>query len=304
MTVKAPRAGGAVAPAAAAQTMRAVFDSTRSSLESTAGSWRRMKNTAMTLERDTLRHNMLTEPAQVPRRAHSRRPDAYIAPSPETVNVTTLEHLIGGIRTIMPEQQQRLQRFDSIYTVGNAELLKRPCVAIVGTREVTPDGAVRSRRLARELSAESVVIVSGLARGVDTEALTAAIHAGGKVAAVIGTPVDRVYPAENSRLQETIYREHLLVSQFRPGERVYPSNFPERNKLMAALSDATVIIEAGDTSGSLHQAAECVRLGRWLFITKSVVDDSSLKWPSRFLGNPTVRILTDSSDVMSALRAN
>jgi DNA processing protein len=155
--------------------------------------------------------------------------------------------------------------------------------------------------LARELVSAGVVIVSGLAKGVDTEALTAAMEAGGKVVAVIGTPIDRSYPAENKHVQELIYREHLLISQFAPGEQVYPSNFPERNKLMAALSDATAITEAGDTSGTLHQAAECVRLGRWLFIAKSVVDDVSLQWPTRFLGQPKVSSFSSTGDILTAI---
>src|SRR4029077_2549969 len=102
------------------------------------------------------------------------------------------------------------------------------------------------------------------------------------------------YPAENKRLQEQIYRDHLLISPFASGERVFRANFPERNKLMAALSDATAIIEAGDTSGTLHQAAECVRLGRWLFIAKSVMEDSSLKWPANFKHYPNVRTLSST----------
>ncbi len=143
--------------------------------------------------------------------------------------------------------------------------------------------------------------MSGLARGVDTEALTAAMEAGGHVVAVIGTPVDRAYPAENAALQERIYREHLLVSQFAPDQRVFPSNFPERNKLMAALSDVTAIVEAGDTSGTLHQAAECIRLGRWLFIAKSVLDDTGLQWPNRFRSEPTCRPLAETADILTVL---
>jgi DNA processing protein len=138
---------------------------------------------------------------------------------------------------------------------------------------------------------------------VDTEALTSAIQSRGRVVAVIGTPVDVAYPAENKHLQEQIYRDHLLVSQFAAGERVFRTNFPERNKLMAALSDATAIIEAGDTSGTLHQAAECVRLGRWLFIAKSVVDDSSLQWPKRFLGQPRVASFSSTEEIVDAIGA-
>ena len=142
--------------------------------------------------------------------------------------------------------------------------------------------------------------MSGLAKGIDTEALTATISASGAVAAVIGTPLDRAYPIENAPLQEYIAAEHLLISQFESGTRTFRSSFPVRNRLMAALSDATVIIEASDTSGTLHQAAECIKLGRWLFIARSVIDDQTLQWPSKFSGHPNVRTL-DTTDALSAL---
>ena len=146
-----------------------------------------------------------------------------------------------------------------------------------------------------------VVVVSGLAEGIDTEALTGAIEAGGKVAAVIGTPLDTVYPAKNRVLQEAIYRDHLLVSQFAPKSRVFPSNFPARNRTMAALSDASVVIEASDTSGTLHQAAECQRLGRWLVIAKNVADDPALTWPGKFLGKPMTVILETTPQLLATI---
>jgi DNA processing protein len=232
-----------------------------------------------------------------------RSEDRYTPPAPRFVHVSSLKTLIHGIRTIVPEQQPRLESDGTLWCVGDVSLLQQKCVAVVGTREVSKEGAARSRRLARELAAAGVVIVSGLAKGVDTEALSAAIEAKGRVVAVIGTPVDKAYPAENARLQESIYRDHLLISQFAIGERVYRSNFPDRNKLMAAVSDATVIIEAGDTSGTLHQASECVRLERWLLIAKSVADDPSLQWPSRFLGKPKVETLTSTEDVLHAIQS-
>jgi DNA processing protein len=231
----------------------------------------------------------------------TRRSERYARPTTELVHVSTLDNLIRGTRTITPEQQTRFQSDSRLWCVGDVSLLRRKCVAIVGTRQVSPEGAARARRLARELAMKDVVIVSGLAKGVDTEALTSAIQSGGRVVAVIGTPVDVAYPAENKRLQEQIYREHLLVSQFPAGERVFRNNFPERNKLMAAVSDATAIIEAGDTSGTLHQAAECVRLGRWLFIAKSVVDDVSLQWPKRFLGQPKVTSFSSTEEIAAAI---
>ncbi|MGA9883515.1 MAG: DNA-processing protein DprA [Candidatus Acidiferrales bacterium] len=191
-----------------------------------------------------------------------------------------------------------------LWFAGDPSLVKRPCVAVVGARKVSREGAARARRLARELAQAGIVVVSGLARGVDTEALTAAIEAGGATIAVIGTPIDRAYPAENKRLQEKIYTQHLLISQFAPGKTVHKSNFPERNKLMAAISDATVIVEASDTSGSLHQAAECVRLGRWLFIANSLMDNPSLRWPKDFARYPKGRVLTDTSEIIDLVRPN
>ena len=241
-------------------------------------------------------------------RKHDKDSDEPYVP-PENISTSTLGELIQGVRSIPEDQQERMGFRDGgsgnkVWFAGDPSLVKQPCVSIVGAREVSREGTLRSRRLARELAHAGVVIVSGLAKGVDTDALTAAIEAGGRTIAVIGTPITRAYPAENKRLQERIYREHLLVSQFAEEKRVFPSNFPERNKLMAAISDATVIIEATDKSGSLHQAAECTRLGRWLFIARSLAEDSSLRWPKDFLRYPTTRILNHTSDILDAIRAN
>jgi DNA processing protein len=190
-----------------------------------------------------------------------------------------------------------------VFYAGDLDLVTHECVAIVGTREASQEGIARASRLARELSKAGVVIVSGLAKGIDAAAHTGAIEHGGRTVAVIGTPLEKAYPTENAELQERIWREHLLLTPFRNGQAVYRSNFPIRNRVMAALSDATVIIEASDTSGTLHQAAECQRLGRWLFIAKSVAEDPGLKWPQRFIGKPKVVILKTTSDVLDVISA-
>lgn len=189
----------------------------------------------------------------------------------------------------------------SVFVAGDTSLLKRPCIAIIGARKASPAGEQRARQLARQLVAEGVVIVSGLAEGIDTAALSSAIEHQGQVVAVIGTPLDQAYPAKNKRLQEEIYHDHLLVSQFRSGSRVFPSNFPARNRTMAALSDASIVIEASDSSGSLHQAAECVRLDRWLGIAQSVLDDPNLTWPARFLTYKKLVPLTNTQQMLKAI---
>ncbi len=236
-----------------------------------------------------------------PLRHRSKAEERYISPSEDLIQIKTLSDLIGGIRTIIPEQQHRIEIKDKIWCVGDTSLLKSRCVAIVGTRNVSSEGAARARRLAKELAAAGVVVVSGLAKGVDTEALQSAIDSGGRVIAVIGTPITQAYPAENKRLQERIYRDHLLISQFEPGERVFQSNFPERNKLMAAISDGSAIVEAGETSGTLHQAAECMRLGRWLFICKNVIENPDLTWPARFKDYPNCVTLCSTADILRSL---
>jgi DNA processing protein len=151
------------------------------------------------------------------------------------------------------------------------------------------------------LAQRGITVVSGLARGVDAAAHLGALEENGHTVAVIGTPLDRAYPAENASLQEDIYRKHLLLTPFPIGERVYPSNFPKRNRVMAAVSDATVIVEASDTSGTLHQAAECGLLGRWLFIMKSVADNPDLKWPAKFIGKERVAILSSTMQIINAI---
>jgi DNA processing protein len=178
-----------------------------------------------------------------------------------------------------------------VFVAGDVDLLKGRCIAVIGARKATDIGRKRARQLGRQLADAGVVVVSGLAEGIDTEALTGAMEAGGRVVAVIGTPIDQAY-------QEAIYRDHLLVSQFAKGERVFPSNFPARNRTMAALSDASVVIEASDTSGTLHQATECQRLGRWLVIARSVVDNPELTWPARFLDHPKTVILESTEQLL------
>lgn len=234
--------------------------------------------------------------------------------APQQVEITTLRDLISRTKRSLPSvpAQQGLP-FDErafsdkwdrpLWIAGDRSIISAPAVAIVGTRKVTQEGAARARRLARALANAGITVVSGLAAGVDTEALSAAIQAGGHVIAVIGTPLDKATPKTNSRLQQRIYEEHLLVSQFPSTSRVFPSNFPQRNRTMAAISDATVIIEASDTSGTLHQARECTLLGRWLFIASSCARDPSLTWPASFLKQPRTIELTVVEDVLKRVIA-
>ena len=226
--------------------------------------------------------------------------------APRAVQKVALGELLThcGRTALTPRQADFLGgpgREPHVYCAGDLSILQRPSVSIVGTRDISPEGAARARRLARDLASVGATVVSGLARGVDTEALTSAIAAGGQTCAVIGTPLEKAYPAENARLQEEIYTDHLLLSPFAPGEQTFKANFPKRNRVMAALSDATVIVEASDTSGTLHQAAECVRLDRWLFIMSAIQREGRVSWPSKFIGSPKVAWMSSTQDVLDAI---
>ena len=151
------------------------------------------------------------------------------------------------------------------------------------------------------LSAKDYVVVSGLATGIDTAAHTGAIKAGGKTIAVIGTPLDQCYPKENIALQKIIAKGHLLVSQFPFGYRITRFNFPVRNYTMSGISHATVVIEAGETSGALIQARQCMVQGRHLFILKNLLERTDLKWPKRYVDNGAF-VIESIEDVPNALK--
>ena len=182
-----------------------------------------------------------------------------------------------------------------LFLAGDRDLLRSgPTVSIVGSRKATPQGIARAQKLARLLVARGVIVVSGLAEGIDTAAHRATIDAGGRTIAVLGTPLDQCFPAKNRALQQQIARDHLAISQFPSGTKVGRHTFPICNKTMALISDATVIIEAADGSGTLHQGWEAIRLARPLFLAKSLVDDASLEFARKFR-DYGAEILTDET---------
>ena len=182
-----------------------------------------------------------------------------------------------------------------LFVAGDHDLLRAgPTVSIVGSRKASREGLARADKLARLLVAHGVIVVSGLAEGIDTAAHRAAIDNGGKTIAVLGTPLDQTYPAKNRALQQEIMRDHLAVSQFASGTKVGRHTFPMRNKTMALISDATVIIEASDGSGTLHQGWEAIRLARPLYLTKSLLDNVALEFPRKF-ADYGAEVLTEDS---------
>lgn len=168
-------------------------------------------------------------------------------------------------------------------------------VAVVGTRKASEEGRRRAAKLARALVGDGFAVVSGLAAGIDTVAHESALEAGGVTIAVLGTPLSETYPRENRELQRRMAAEHLVISQVpvwryhQHDWRVNRGWFPERDVTMSALTEATVIVEAGETSGTLIQARAALEQGRQLFVLASCFE-AGLRWPARLEEKGAVRV--------------
>ena len=206
---------------------------------------------------------------------------------------------INGTHDYPARLRDAVDPIELLYFLGSWELAEAPRrVAVVGTRKVTNEGAARTRRLVRSLVEHDFTIVSGLAQGVDTIAHQTTIDSGGRTIAVIGTPISEVYPKENALLQRRIASDFLLVSQVpllrykSQGAQVNRFFFPERNKTMSALSEATIIVEASDTSGTLTQARAALDQGRKLFILENNFMNPAITWPAKFERRGAIRVRT------------
>jgi DNA processing protein len=191
---------------------------------------------------------------------------------------------------------------EMLYYQGWWDLVESPSVAVVGTRKPTLEGISRARRLAKALVRDGFTIVSGLAAGIDTIAHETAMAEGGRTIAVLGTPLSRVYPRPNAELQRRIAREFLVISQV-PVKRYEGQHywlnrrfFPERNITMSALTAATIIVEAGETSGTLIQARAALGQGRKLFILASAFRNERLTWPRRLEAQGAIKVV-DYDDI-------
>lgn len=202
--------------------------------------------------------------------------------------------------------QEAKYPIELFYYKGDLGLLESPCVSVVGARKCSEDGMKRTRKLVLGLIEHGYTIVSGLATGVDTVALSTAIESKGNVIGVIGTPIDQYYPKENMALQDKIASDYLLISQvpfYRYHTEPFKSKrnyFPQRNETMSALSEATIIVEASDTSGTLTQARAALAQKRKLFILNSCFENKSITWPKRFEERGAIRV-TSIEDITNVL---
>ncbi len=152
-----------------------------------------------------------------------------------------------------------------LYARGDVAVLEQPCVAVVGTRRPTPYGLQMAEGLAYDLGARGITVVSGLARGIDAAAHRGCLSAGGRTAAVLGSGIDVIYPPEHYRMSREIESRGAMLSEFAPGTSPAPQNFPVRNRIISGLSLGTLVIEAGEYSGSLITARLAMEQNREVF---------------------------------------
>ena len=188
-----------------------------------------------------------------------------------------------------------------LYYIGKLPATRPLTVAIVGTRRPSSYGKEVTYRISYDLASRGIVIVSGLALGVDAIAHKAALEAGGTTIAVLGNPLPSISPVSNRALGESILKnDGLIISEYEEGSRVYPSNFLERNRLVAGLADAVIITEATSRSGTLNTAAHALEQGKELFVVPGPIT-SPLSAGCNALLKQGARVLTDYEDVLDVI---
>lgn len=172
-------------------------------------------------------------------------------------------------------------------------------VAVVGTRDASADGIRRAGRMSRLLAEQDVTVISGLAKGIDTAAHRAALEAGGRTIAVLGTGITKCYPSQNRELAEEITRAGALVSQFWPTRSPGRDTFPRRNVVTSGLSQGTVVIEASSTSGAKMQARLALEHGKKVFLLESLA--TSQQWARTYIRERGAVEVADVDEVIRHL---
>jgi DNA processing protein len=220
--------------------------------------------------------------------------------------VAKAKRLEARILTPVDEEfpRQLLEIYDPplcLYVRGNASILSQPGVAVVGTRHPTPYGVGMAERLSCDLSARGIIIISGLARGVDTASHRGTVNAKGKTVAVLGTGADVIYPRENAKLVDQILSlGGAVISEFPLGTAATPQNFPIRNRLISGLSIGVLVLEAGEYSGTRITARCALEQSREVYAVPGNVTNK-LSWGPNTLIKQGAKLVATWEDVWEEL---
>lgn len=212
----------------------------------------------------------------------------------KTIRLTDKDYPFLLKETVLPPQL--------LYIRGAIEPRDKNAVAIVGARVATSEGLKTAYDLAFQLAQSGVTIVSGLAQGIDTEAHKGALDAGGRTIAVLGTGVDIIYPTSNIELSKRIQNggQGAIISEFAPGTPAYPSNFPQRNRIISGLALGTVVVEAREKSGALITARFALEQNRDVFAVPGPIGRPTSYGPNRLI-KEGAKIVTAVDDIMEEL---
>jgi len=188
----------------------------------------------------------------------------------------------------------------ALYAIGRVELFAKPAIAIVGSRQATPQGIEDAQAFAHTLARAGLTVVSGMAQGIDAAAHRGALDTPASTIAVVGTGPDRVYPAGHRELAHAIASRGLLVSQFAPGTPPLKANFPLRNRLIAGLAKGVLVVEAAPGSGSLITARFAVEQGRDVFAVPGSIHSPLSKGPHRLIRDGA-KLVETAQDVLAEL---
>jgi DNA processing protein len=189
-----------------------------------------------------------------------------------------------------------------LYRAGDPSALAGPAVAVVGTRRATGYGRSAAQEIADELARAGVTVVSGLAIGIDGEAHAAALAAGGRSVAVLPSSLDRVYPPRHRQLAARLVTEGgALLSELAPGQSAGRPDFARRNRIIAALARAVVVVEAPDQSGALLTAAAAVELGRELYAVPGPIDSLASRGCNRLIADHLAGIVTSAAGLLTSI---
>ena len=208
-----------------------------------------------------------------------------------------------AIRTVLdadyPENLRTVHdRPPLVFIAGSLRPADSTSVAVVGTRKPSDEGVARARSIARHLVARGYTVASGLAAGIDRAAHIAALDAGGRTIAVIGTGLRRAYPRENADLQTRIAAEGAVISQFLPDAPPTRRSFPMRNAVMSGLALATVVVEAGAVSGSRMQARLALQHNRPVFLLRSLL---AHEWAASMQHRPGVYVVDEPEQIVETI---
>jgi DNA processing protein len=191
---------------------------------------------------------------------------------------------------------------DPLYAVGDRRVLDRQVVAVIGARRASPTSLAFARRIGRTLARAGACVVSGLAIGVDAAAHEGALEApGGRTCAILGGGIDGGAPSCNRALRDRIADEGLILSEWKAGVRSDRWMFPHRNRLIAALAKATVIVEASTESGALHTVRAAIDLDRTIGVVPGPVDAPAFRGSNALLHHPGACIIVEPEDALALL---